>query len=288
MGERLPRLPQNVGLFLPSGKPSQTMQRWWERVCEEIETSRSRMDDIQNIIVRADHAGAVLTGELPRNIICKRYFLESDVTASSLWTVALTSGSIGVAIGAATGVLTLSAVSGTIAASSVVKVTSVRQGVTLTKSFTITRGDNIPPSGTGGGTSASDSTLASINSSSMAAITDELTITIGTAGVATLSAPLDVSTAAAASAGTFEVYGRWQWWDGAVWVDQGASETASEPDCAVEAESGSYYVTNGYLSVSASKTGLAASSSHKFRLMARKFSGTRVMTFTGTASAVGS
>ena len=288
--ERLPRLPQNTGLFLPSGKPTQTMQRWWERVCEEIEFGRSRMDDIQNQIVKADHAGVVLTGELPRNITCKRYFLETDVTTSSTWSVSVTSGSIGTSIGAATGALTLSAVSGTIAAVSVVKVTSVRQGLTLTKSFTVTRVDNSPPaSGGGGGTSASDSTFNSINSTTHAAISDELTVTVGSAGTVTLSAPLSVRTAAASPSGTFEVFMKWQWWDGAAWVDL-AAEVASNPDCEVvfESEINTYLTFAGSISVPDSKTGLAASSSQKFRLMARNASGTRTMTFTGTASAVAS
>jgi hypothetical protein len=42
------------------------------------------------------------------------------------------------------------------------------------------------------------------------------------------------------------------------------------------------------LSVPDSKTGLTPASSYNFRLMARNNSGTRVMSFYGTASGVGS
>lgn len=284
--ERLPRLPRGEGLWTDSGKPTPRMQRLWEELCENIEAGRSRMDDILTQTVYADHAGTVLAGQLPITLTAKRYFNEVDVTTSATWSISVRSGSATVSIGAATGVVTISAVG---AASTVVRVTSVRNALTLYKDFIIVRSDASPPAGSGGGTSASDSTLASISSATHAAISDELTVTTGSAGQVDLSAPLTVRTAAESPDGTFEVHGKWEWYNGAAWEDV-AAEVASNPDCSVvyESETGAYLVSAGTLSVVTAKTGLAASSSEKFRLMARNASGTRTMTFSGTASAVAS
>lgn len=274
-------------MWMPDGRPTKAMQRWWERVCEETENARSRMDDIPTQTIYADHTGTVNEGQLPLSIAAKRYFQETDVTLSTAWSIAVRSGAVTVTINATTGAISLTAVT---AATSVVRVTSVRGGLTLYKDFTVDRSDSPPPSsGSGGGTSASDSTFNSINSATHAAISDELTVTTGTAGQVALSAPLRVSTAQVAPEGTFEVYGKWQWWDGAAWADV-AAEVASNPDPVIvyDADLGEYIGGRGDISVSATKTGLAASSSHKFRLMARNASGTRVMYFSGTASAVGS
>lgn len=287
LSERLPRLPKGEGLWTDSGKPTPRMQRLWEMMCENIEAGRSRMDDILTQTIYADHTGAALAGQLPKTLTAKRYFNEVDVTASSTWSIAVRSGSATVSIGAATGAITISAVG---AAASVVRVTSVRNALTIYKDFTIIRSNANPPSsGSGGGTSASDSTFASFNSATHAAVSDELTVTTGTAGEVALSAPLNVTTAAAAPDGTYEVFGKWEWYNGAAWVDV-AAEVASNPDTLViyESESNIYVTNAGSISVAATKTGLGASTSQKFRLMARNASGTRTMTFSGTASAVAS
>lgn len=284
--ERLPRLPRGEGLWTDSGKPVPRMQRLWEELCENIEAGRSRMDDILTQTVYADHTGAVLTGQLPITIAAKRYFNEVEVTSSSAWSISVRSGSATVSIGASTGVVSITGVA---AAVSVIRVTSVRNALTLYKDFTILRSNANPPSsGSGGGTSASDSSFASFNSTSHAAVSDELTVTTGSAGSVALSAPLTVYTDATSPDGTFEVYGKWQWWDGAAWQDV-AAEVASEPDCVVYFELGIGYTRDdGSISVSATKSGLAASSSQKFRLTARNATGTRTMYLTGTASAVAS
>lgn len=283
--ERLPRLRSGERMWNEDGTPTIKMQRFHELLCQEIEFGRSRMDDIPDVTIAADHAGVVLAGELPRNVSAKRYFLDADVTTSATWSFTVLSGAVTATIGAATGVLNITAIG---AAESEIKITSIRGGLALYRKFLVIRANGATPSGTGGGTSADDSTLASIASATHAAISDELTVTVGTDGKATLSAPLTVKTAAASPAGTFEVFGKWQWFDGAAWVDL-AAEVASNPDATVEedAETGTFILTQkGTLDVPASKTGLTGS--HKFRLMARNASGTRTMTFTGTASAVGS
>jgi len=285
--ERLPRLPRGEGLWTDSGKPVPRMQRLWEELCENIEAGRSRMDDILTQTVYADHTGAILANQLPRSIAAKRYFNEVDVTTLSTWSISVRSGSVEVSIGAVTGVISLTGVT---AALSVVRVTSVRNALTLYKDFTVARSDANPPSsGSGGGTSADDSTFATFNSTTHAAVSDELTVTTGSEGSVSLSAPLSVHTDRTAPEGTFEVFGKWQRWDGAAWVDV-AVEVASNPDCTIifDSESSIYFLDAGTLSVSATASGLPASSSQKFRLTARNATGTRTMYLTGTASAVAS
>lgn len=282
--ERLPRLPSGVGLWTDSGKPTQTMQRWWERVCEEIESARSRMDDIPDLTIYADHTGAALDGELPENVGAKRYFQEVDVTTSSAWSFAVLSGSVTATIGAATGVLNITAVG---AAESKVRITSVRGGLTLYKTFTVYRSDAPPPaSGSGGGTSDSETSYNSINSTTHATIAT-LVVTTGSAGQVELSAPLTVKTPRTSPEGVFEVYGKWV---RAATSTDVAAEVASDPDTeiAMDPETGEYFLFSGTLTVNATATGLPASTSETFYLQARNASGTRSMTFSGTSSAVGS
>lgn len=287
LSERLPRLPKGEGLWTDSGKPSSRMQRLWELMCENIEAGRSRMDDIPPQTIYADHSGTVSpSSQLPKSIAAKRYFNEVEVTTSATWSITVRSGSATVSIGAATGIVSITALG---AAITVVRVTSVRNSLTLYKDFTIFRSDSAPPStGSGGGTSASDTTFSTFNSTTHAAVSDELTVTTGSAGSVALSAPLSVFTTGGSPPGTFKVYGKWQWYNGAAWEDV-AAEVASNPDCTVTLIGvGEYDQTEGTLSVSTNKTGLPASSSQKFRLSARKDSGTRTMSLSGTASAVAS
>jgi hypothetical protein len=124
----------------------------------------------------------------------------------------------------------------------------------------------------------------------MAAISDELVVEVGASGEVDLTAPLIVTTAANATAwgeASLEVYGRWQWWDGAAWQDLGASETASDPDCRVilDAESSTYSTRQGAMNVSASKTGLTPAATEKFRLQARNITAAVSMNYSGTATA---
>ncbi len=296
MSFTLPRLPQT----LPNYGQAQI---WWQQVVEKIESQEtiqdqaladiqtaltaafSRQPDVPPVTVQADYTGAVTAGQLPRNIAIKRYYNMTDVTASSAWSLTTLTGTITATIGAATGLLVVTALGTT----ATLQVTSVRSGVTLTSVVTVTKVLAPAPSGgSGGGTSASDSSFTSINAAAHVAISDELTVTAGSAGTVTLTAPLGVSTAAFAPNGAFAVFGKWQWYDGAVWVDLG-TEVQSSPDTTVFfGDLGERYTEDGSISVPSSKTGLVAASSHKFRLMARNSTGTRTMTFYGTATAVGS
>lgn len=263
---------------------------------ETLETAQAQagasMPDITPQTVTASHAGTVDSGQLPRSVLPRRYYGDVDVTSQATWTASTDSGSITYTINATTGAIEITA----LGSSSVVTVTSAHNGVTLSKKLTVTKVlAAAPSSGSGGGTSSSTSTFNSINSASMANITGELTVTTGSTGAVALTAPLAVTTAASlpggAIEGVFEVYGIWQHdtTGAGAWADLG-TEVASEPDCTVTYNeiSAAYEVAEGTLSVAYNVTGLAASSSQKFRLRARNSSGTRTMYFSGTASAVGS
>jgi hypothetical protein len=298
---------------LPQQEPTwPQMQAWWQQVIQAVETQENTQDDliqqildaqatadealttaqarmpaISPIIVTADSAGTVNPGQLPRSVQFRRYDLTTDVTASSDWSATLLTGSATFSMGAATGILEITA----LATSATIEVQSVRNGVTLTVVFEVNKENSAGSGGSGGGSSASDSSLSSFNSASHAAVSDELTVVAGAGGIVTLTAAdLIVATNATAPDGVFAVYGQWQWdsTGAGAWVDL-AAEQASDPHATVDPLGGPYYqMEPGYLTANDSKTGLVAASSHKFRFMARNSSGTRTMYLSGTVSAVGS
>jgi hypothetical protein len=244
-------------------------------------TADARMPDVPGIIVLADAAGTVETNELPRNVQYTRWNATTDVSASSAWTRTLLSGNAVSTIGAATGLLEITGP--TNLADSVIRITSVRNGITLLSDFPITKQSAGAPiaGGSGGGTTATDTSFGSINSTSHAAISDELTVTVGAGGDVDLVANLQVRTALGTDA-SLATYAIFKWWNGASWADVG-TETLSSPDT----EDVGNQVYPGLISISTQKTGLAPAATEKFQLYARNNSGTRVMTFTGTASATG-
>ena len=149
-----------------------------------------------------------------------------------------------------------------------------------------------PPAGggSGGGTSASSTYFTSFNSTSPAPVSDVLTATAGSSGTVTLKADnLAISTAPVGPAGSFPVYGKWQWdsTGAGVWVDVGTEDINADTVLVTEV-SGYYSVESGILLSTETKTGLTPASSHKFRFVARNSAGTRTMYLTGTISAVGS
>jgi hypothetical protein len=290
----------------PSNWAGQPFQRVWDKVCTKIEeifeeqqdqideladiiaaiataqlTADARMPDVPGIIVRADAAGTVEADELPRNVQYTRWNAAADVTASSAWTRTLLSGNADSTIGAATGLLEITGPTNLV--DSVIRITSVRDSITLMSDFPITKLSAGAPiaGGSGGGTTATDTSFGSISSTSHAAISDELTVTVGAGGNVDLLANLSVRTALGADA-TLPTYAIFKWWDGAAWADVG-TETASSPDT----EDFGSQVYPGQISIDTQMTGLTPAATEKFQLYARNDAGARTMTFTGTASATG-
>jgi hypothetical protein len=120
----------------------------------------------------------------------------------------------------------------------------------------------------------------SINTATHAAITIDMTVTVGSSGTVELVTSMDVETSPLGGGGVFPVLAIFRWWNGTSWVDVD-SEVPSSPDATVSGGT----VTAGGVSFNTSKTGLTPSSRAKFRLYARNSSGTRTMTFEGTARA---
>jgi len=232
-----------------------------------------------------DYTGALLSGQLPATVIVQRLLNGVDVSAKCRWFLSTVSGSITATIDQ-TGLVTITA----LASSSVLQVKSVRDGVTLYCNVTANVVVGNPPFTGSGGASSSITTFNSTNSTSYSSpiTTSDLSVTVGSSGIVDLSAPLTVQTALTA-AGTYPVWGKWQWNNAGTWTDV-AAEVESSPPCTITAypPNGNLGEGAGRLSVSASKSGLTAGSTQAFRLMARNdaTTGTRAMNFSGTASAV--
>jgi hypothetical protein len=241
-----------------------------------INTANAIMPDIAPITITADYTGTVNTGQLPRSIRAYRYNGSTDVSDDATWSVDASAG-ITASVDL-TGLVTITAIS----ASGTIVVTSDHNDIERSKTIVVTlETASAPSTGTGGGTSSTDTSFASFNSTTFATVSDELTVTVGSSGEVQLTAPLMVYTDEAGASGSFDVKGIWQWWDGGAWVDQG-TESSSHPDC-------SYLggmMNEGSLVVAYLRTGLAAASSQRFRLQARNNSGTRIMYLSGEASAV--
>jgi hypothetical protein len=259
-----------------------------DNVNAENNPNNHYMPEIPTQFIYHQWNGVPHSGQMPRTISAKRYSVGVDVTAESEWSFEVIDGDVTATIGADTGVLTITACK----MDSAIRITSIYNDILVHRAFTIDRRlGQAPVNASTGGSTATDTTLLSISSTTMTPITDEITVISGSNGEVALSAPLSVtSTSAAPIEASLPVYGRWQWWNGVDWTDLGVEATSS-PHCSVTVISYSgatfYYPLPGALSVSATKTGLVAGNTHRFRLVARADS-TRTMHFTGTASAVAS
>lgn len=294
----------------PADEPSQRKRQLWQKAMQKIEAAfddladrvtqleldavqaaadaadakaRNRMDDLPDVTIVGDYTGTIDSSQFPIVVSAKRFDGDTDVSDQSDWTASLESGDADFDIGAASGDLTINDAS----IDSVILITSTKDGLPLRKKQTIPVKLGSPPNtgSPGASTSWTDTTFNSIFSATMAAVSDELTVTVGSTGNVDLSAPLTVGTASTSPAGPFPVYGIWRWWDGAAWVDLGTEVQSSPSVTVIGNPSGSFTMNNGSLSVSGSKTGLTVGASEKFQLYARNSSGTRQMNLAGTASA---
>ncbi len=291
----LPRLQRLIKIVDKEGQPEGSFQIWWDQFAKQIEGQETTQDvlllqivealatmsDIADVTVTADYTGAVDAGQLPRSVQANRYSGSTNQNTLAAWSFTVDSGGLTATI--ANGLLDITAVSAT----SVVTVTSAYSGVTRSKAFTVTKQIAAPPAtGSGGGTSATDTTFTTFNSTTHAAVSDELTVTVASSGTVMLSAPLSFGPNTVV-AGTWHIYSKWQWYDTgtATWTDV-AAEVISSVSASIASSPYSYRI--GAISIPTSKTGLVAASSQKFRLMARNNTGTQTMKLAGTASAVSS
>ncbi|MES2754891.1 MAG: hypothetical protein V4659_09525 [Pseudomonadota bacterium] len=243
------------------------------------------------IRVAFDYLGNVLGAPLPREQPYKLFKGGVDRTTDAAWSRAVLSGSAATTMGS-TGGLGYS----TLPNRTVARVSAALDGKTYSLDVEFVRDEQPAPSsggggsggGTGGGTTATDNTLDQVSSTTHAVISDELEVTVGAIGKATISLSADFETSAEAPAGFHTVYAIAQRWNGSSFVDIG-TETICDPIASTvhDFETGYYYPNPGHVALSYEFTGLTSGTSERFRIKARRSGGSRVLYFTGTAAAVG-
>lgn len=237
----------------------------------------------------ANYAGTLDAGQLPRNIAFKRWQITADVTADATWAIDSQGGITGGTVTVVDGIVTIpSGVS--IPAATEIIVSSLYDGVTLISRIAVTKTNGASPPGTGGGTSVSDSTFGTVSGTTLAAISDLMTVKTGTGGQLTFSAPLSIYAAAASPDGIFGAIGQWRYRP----VSGSFSDAGTQADeifaATVELESGVYFASAGYIDISATVTGLTASTDYEVQLFAARDSSspTKTLSFGGTATVTGS
>lgn len=248
------------------------------------------LDQVAPVAFAADYLGVLSAGQLPKNINVIRRRGGTDVSSSTTWSIISQTGISGVTVTvSSSGIVTIPS-GATIGTSSTIEVRSVRDGTTLDARIGVTRNDAAPPStGSGGGTTVSDSTFNSVSGTSFVAISDMMTVKTGSSGQVQFSAALTTTADSASPTGTFDVEMKWQYRTvGGSYTDV-ATAVSSDPDTTVYFD-GDYFTDDGFVNSSPTKTGLSASTDYEVQLFARRTSGspTKTVYFIGTASAVGS
>lgn len=251
------------------------------------------LDQVAPVAFAADYLGVLSAGQLPKTISVIRRRGGVDVSDSTTWSIISQTGITGTVTISSSGIVTIPT-GATIALSATIEVRSQRDGTTLDARIGVSRNDAAPPStGSGGGTTVSDSTFNSVSGTSFVAISDLMTVKTGTSGQIQFSAALTTTCTAATPAITdpnSNVEMKWQYRTvGGSFADV-ASAVNSDPDPLVYQESGIWFSEDGFVNSSPTKTGLSASTNYEVQLFARRTSSTptKDVFFIGTASAVGS
>lgn len=255
------------------------------------------LDGIAPVTLYADHLGAFLTDQVPYYINAIRRKGGDDVSATTTWSIVGQEGITGgtVTVSSAGFVTIPSGI--TITSGATVIVRSDRDGTILEAAIGITKVNASVPvtGGGGGGTTVSDSSFASVTTTSFIDISDVMVVHTGSAGTVQFSAPLTVSATKAAPEITdpesnIEIKWQYRTSGGGSYTDVAAA-VASNPDVTIEydGEAGLYFRTNGSVSSAPLLTGLSAGADYDVKLVARRTSSTpsKAISFIGTASAVG-
>lgn len=239
------------------------------------------MSDIAPVTVNADYTGAVLDGELPLNIACKRFQEGANVTTTSLWSLSLVSGDGVATIGDATGIVSITALD----ASSVWEVSSERDDNTLTRALKVEKVLSDPPPSSGTGTSSAydSSILSSTTDAYGSANAGPMTLTCGASGEVQLSAPLTFKAATGSPDGSYGARGLWQYRPsgGGSWTDAGTEALSSTPATIEDP-----LRLAGSVTINRSVTGLTPASDYEFQLLLRGATGDATLHYSGKASAV--
>ena len=238
----------------------------------------------------ANYQGTLDSGQLPKSFVFKRYRGTTDVSSSATWTIVSQGGLSGGTVTVSNGVVTIP--SGvTVPPATEITVKSTRDSFDIISKIALFRIDAAPPNTGGGGTTVNDSTFNSINSTTMTAISDIMTVSTGSSGQIDFSAPLTIYADADSPTGTYGVNGQWKYRPISGSFSNAGSQAAHiNPAVVVYYAVDDYYeVTEGYIEVSATVTGLSANTDYEVQLYAARPTAPngKVLYFGGTASATG-
>lgn len=235
----------------------------------------------RSVRVAYDYTVTAKPGQLPLEIPFKLISgAATDLTTAAAWTAVTKSGSATYTIGAATGVLNITAIS----ADAVIEVKATYDGKERFGSATVARDiDAAPSGGSGGGTSDSYSLSAyGVTSSYGATPGRVLSVTAGSGGQVSCSATVDFYKV---TNGSVSAYGKWQWRPvGGSFADI-SSETVSDSP-ALRTTFPEVDNTPGSLLVSEVKTGLTPGTPYEFQFLVRSAGGS--IDVGGSEAAVGS
>lgn len=263
---------------------------WGDALVDLTGVAVPSLDQVAPVAFAADYLGVLSAGQLPKNINVVRRRGGTDVSSSTTWSIISQTGISGVTVTVSSSGIVTIPTGATIGASSTIEVRSVRDGTTLDARIGVTRNDAAPPStGSGGGTTVSDSTFSSVSGTSFVAISDMMTVKTGSSGQVQFSAALTTTADSASPTGTFDVEMKWQYRPISGSFADVATAVSSDPDTQVYFD-GDYFTDDGFVNSSPTKTGLSASTDYEVQLFARRTtsSPTKTVYFIGTASAVGS
>jgi hypothetical protein len=235
------------------------------------------------VVVPCDYDGTPKSGQLPKTAFLKLIRDGSNVTSSATWGATISSGTAGSVSSPAAGSVSLNTSMSTTEVQ--VQASALYNGVTRYYTIKFRKEPDAAPVSSGGGTGGSTSSTPTISNSTgstyaSAGISNELSVTTSSSGTTVaLSAALDFYRT---TNGTGDAHGKWQFWNGAAWVDV-SSETGDVASAFKNTSDGSN--EPGSLQVSDSKTGLSNSTAYKFRFLTRS-DGAYTLTYSGTCAAV--
>ncbi len=255
-------------------------------------SSRHEPADASTVFT-ANYQGTLDSGQLPRLTAFKRLYGITDVSSSATWSIVSQDGITGGTVTVSNGIVTIP--SGvTVQPSAEVVVKSTYQSFDVTSRISVIRQDAAPPNtggGTGNGTTVNDSTFTGVSGTTLTAISDLMTVKTGSAGTLTFSAPLSIYADAQSPDGEFGAIGRWKYRTvGGSFNDAGTQADDTSPVSVADEGGGFYFSYAGYISISATVTGLSASTDYEVQLFAARDSASpaKTINFGGTASVTGS
>lgn len=246
-------------------------------------------------VLSADVNGTINTGQLPKDISFVANIGTADVTALGTWSASFP-GNITGTIGSATGIVNITAMTGS---SATIIVTFIYSGVTRTYYHGISVVNDPPTSSGGGGGgggsggSVSTATLAATNTTATygTATSGILSIAAGPLGQVALNAPIAFQTSPAPGTGVGKgAAGKWQWRTvGGSFADVGTEVTAQVNATKQGGNGDPIYYEDGSLTVAQTKTGLTNGTTYEFQFTWRcTTSGSSAYRQSGTMTATAS